>query len=126
MPGDFDTSAARALVHALSRRPQADLARRFHDLAYDLTRIREDAAPTPVELAAAPRLENWKIALDLGGPVLIGKVMGHPILGGRTIFISPVWAVDPNALAWARTLSRWYALGPPANARPAGTCSGPH
>lgn len=115
MIDDDDDSAARALIEALSRRPSAELVERLRSLAADLARICEGTGPTAEELAAAPRLQDWAIAIGGSDPVLIGRVVGHPILGDRTIVTSGVWALGP---AWARTLSRWYALGAPAKAAP--------
>ena len=115
---DDDASAARALVIALSRRPPANIAARLRNLADDLVRIREGTGPIVAELAAPPRLEDWSIAIAGGGPVLIGTVARHPILRERTIVTSGVWALDPHGPVWARTLSRWYALGAPAKAAP--------
>jgi hypothetical protein len=62
------------------------------------------------ELEDAPRLENWSIVTR---PVtaLKGLITGHPLLGdGRQAVTSEVYAIDASA-RWARTFSRFYALG---------------
>jgi hypothetical protein len=91
----------------------ADLCRRLRRLAHDLDRIGAGEAPSAAELAAAPRLEDWRVALTPAGLSLAGFVTAHPILGTKAIVTSPLWVVDP-ALSWARTLSRFYVLGAPA------------
>jgi hypothetical protein len=62
------------------------------------------------ELEDAPLLENWSIVTR---PVtaLKGLITGHPLLGDRRqVVTSEVYAIDASA-RWARTLSRFYALG---------------
>jgi len=118
MLDDDHVSALRRLIDALARRPSADLGMRMRSLAEDLARIRDGTAPTAEDLATAPRLESWAIGVRDGAPVLIGKVARHPVLGDRPIVTSCVWALDPHRTSWARTLSRWYALGTPAQAVP--------
>jgi len=116
----------RALIAMLSRRPTPDLVLRLCGLAVDIARVGEGSGPTAEELAQAPLLENWTVALALSGPVLTGDVVNHPQLGSRKIATSPVWLLDPDSLAWARTLSRFYRLGAPARARPANNRSDLH
>jgi hypothetical protein len=43
--------------------------------------------------------------------VLTGDVTGHPILGTAEVVTSRLCGIDASA-GWARTLSRWYHLGP--------------
>jgi hypothetical protein len=102
------------IVHALA--PDAitpDLTARLRALADDLDRIAAGHAPTPVDLAQAPLLVDWKLMLSWSGLCLVGFAAGHPLLGAKTIATSPLWVLDP-ALRWARTLSRFYKLGVPA------------
>jgi hypothetical protein len=91
-------------------RPPESLA----DIQHVLTRIAAGDAPTASELAGAPRLADWMPMRDPqnGLPVLFGQVTGHPRLGsGRWIRTSPLLAISPEA-GWARTVSRFYVLGP--------------
>lgn len=86
-------------------------ARLFHYLA---VLDRTEAGPSEADLAAAPRLDLWRPLLSPSGvPILGGHVTGHPLLGETTITTSPLIALDAD-VGWARTLSRWYALGTPA------------
>jgi hypothetical protein len=76
--------------------------------------------PRPPELAEAPRLENWHVAIvhmkrDADPlrmlSVLVGSVTGHPQHGGSvTIRTSQLIWLDRN-LQWARTRNRVYRLG---------------
>lgn len=76
--------------------------------------------PPPPELAQAPLLENWRVAIvHVKGDadplrllaVLAGSVTGHPQLGDtRTIRTSQLIWLDRNR-QWARTLNRVYRLG---------------
>lgn len=86
------------------------LTGRLRRLADDLDRVAAGVAPTAAELAQAPLLVDWRLAVLLSGLSLTGFVAGHPILGARTIVTSPLWVLDPD-LTWARTLSRFYRLG---------------
>ncbi|MCC4296620.1 DUF6634 family protein [Aurantimonas coralicida] len=84
------------------------------ELQRDIARIAEGTCPTPRYLSDAPVLEHWA----LGGrmqPCLTGEVYGHPRLrsGTRTI-TSQLHVFAPNH-GYARTLSRFYRLGPPAS-----------
>jgi hypothetical protein len=76
--------------------------------------------PSPLELAQAPLLENWRVAVvhikrDADPlcmlPVLVGRVAGHPQVGdSRTIRTSQLVWLDRNR-QWARTWNRVYRLG---------------
>jgi hypothetical protein len=65
------------------------------------------------ELDGAPRIENWSV---ITRPMLAlqGMVTGHPLLGDRNVVTSELYAIDRGA-GWARTLSRFYVLGTPAD-----------
>lgn len=78
-------------------------------------RLTAGAAPDRHELSAAPILSGWRRSLmPTVEPVLLGTVSGHPHLSGRrNVATSRVLALDPVD-GWARTLSRWYRLGAPA------------
>ncbi|GJE45422.1 DUF6634 family protein [Methylobacterium soli] len=80
-------------------------------LADDLERIAEGDGPTPEDLAGAPVLERWQADARVVRS-LVGIVGRHPILPpGRHVRTSEVYATDGRT--WARTLSRFYALGSP-------------
>jgi hypothetical protein len=88
-----------------------DLGRRLRALADDCDRLELGRPVSSLLLQKAPLLEDWVPAVTQGVQ-LIGHVTGHPLLGDRAIATSPVWFADPDHL-WARTLSRFYRLGPP-------------
>ena len=68
--------------------------------------------PKPEMLATAPRLDKWTTVREQGGLAcaLIGYVTGHPVLSNRWIGTSALCGLDRDR-KWARTNSRWYALG---------------
>jgi len=72
-----------------------------------------EAGPTVADLTSAPTIDEW-CPLRSGSHtvVLWGNVSGHPLLGRDTTTTSPLLAIDVEA-GWARTKSRWYALGRP-------------
>jgi hypothetical protein len=76
-------------------------------LADDLERMAM-FVPGDAELADAPLLADWDFSIravtNLGG-----TVVGHPLLGCRSIYTSEVFAIDAD-LRWARTFSRFYRL----------------
>jgi Family of unknown function (DUF6634) len=90
------------------------LTAKLRHLANDLDRIADKAAPAAAELLQAPLLVDWRLALGLSGLALTGFAAGHPLLGSKKIVTSPLWVLDPQ-LRWARTLSRFYRLGVPAD-----------
>jgi hypothetical protein len=95
-----------------------ELTARLRQLADDLDRIRMGGTPSKTELAVAPLITEWKVALTPMGISLIGFASGHPALGSRRIVTSPLWVVDPD-LRWARSMSRFYRLGERAFPAPA-------
>ncbi|TPK81160.1 DUF6634 family protein [Mesorhizobium sp. B2-4-17] len=90
---------------------QAD---RLVALAADLERVRRGAPPEAMADEEAPILDRWILAQRIV-PSLAGLSTGHPKLGGanRLIGTSDLWLLSEDR-TWARTLSRWYRLGRPA------------
>jgi hypothetical protein len=83
-------------------------------LADDMKEIR--AGVPPERLAAdPPTLERWMFA-NRPAPCLAGLSFGHPLLPGeaRPIATSDLCLIAEDR-SWARTLSRWYRLGRPAD-----------
>src|SRR3546814_6713866 len=78
--------------------PQENRLRRRLEAAREaLERIRKGEAPTPDELAAAPLLQFWIIAIDEPLAVLQGVVTGHPLLpDGEMIGTSPLIWLAPD------------------------------
>lgn len=84
-----------------------------------LSRYLRGQWPTEAEIAAAPRLENWRTivvrsVVTNGYEILLaGNCIGHPNLGDDQISTSPiVWLDRERRLA--HTMSRLYSLGDPA------------
>ncbi|MEF2074887.1 DUF6634 family protein [Consotaella aegiceratis] len=81
-------------------------------LVADLERIRNGVAPSRHELADAPLLDNWSLAMRLR-PCLTGQVDGHPTIArGRRSITSQLHLFAPHH-GYARSLSRFYRLGEP-------------
>jgi len=89
-----------------------DLGRRLRALADDCDRFERGRAVAAVMLQKAPLLTDWVPALTPQGVQLIGQVTGHPLLGDCAAAATPLWFADPDG-GWARSLSRFYRLGPP-------------
>jgi len=82
-------------------------------LADDVERIAANGGPTEADLGGAPVLDLYRTAV-CASYRLVGIVGGHPRLGdNRTIMTSPLFLIDPTG-GWARTWSRFYTLGRPA------------
>lgn len=80
-------------------------------LAADLRKLATGHPPEPGALSALPFLHGWG-ALKKPVICLTGKVYGHPRLAdGHVALTSEVFAID-RAQRWARTMSRYYELGP--------------
>ena len=78
-------------------------------------KLRAGWRPGPDLLNRAPRLYDWTFEETWPGHyVLMGAVVGHPLLCYLiTIHTSLLLGLDARNLAWARTISRFYALGEP-------------
>jgi len=72
-----------------------------------------DSGPSENDLAEAPMLTYWRPHVSRHGtPILWGMASGHPRLAKGWITTSQLVAIDVDQ-GWARTASRWYALGRP-------------
>lgn len=84
-------------------------------LVADIERIGSGASPEALAGREAPVLDRWVIGQRFV-PCLAGLSTGHPRLPGeeRLIGTSDLWLLSEDH-NWARTLSRWYRLGRPAD-----------
>ncbi|WP_274629028.1 DUF6634 family protein [Arvimicrobium flavum] len=87
---------------------------RLAALVADMERIHRGVPPEAMAGVDAPVLDRWVLAMRTV-PCLAGLSTGHPELVGenRLIGTSALWLLSKDH-AWARTLSRWYRLGRPA------------
>ncbi len=94
----------------------AHMHRKIRAARRSLVRLRAGWRPGPDTLEEAPRLENWRfLEVAPRAAVLVGTVIGHPRLGTRpNVSTSYLIGLDASRLTWARTLSRFYVLGEPA------------
>lgn len=88
---------------------------RLERLLADLRRIRDGMAPNTDDLASAPSIHHYGIGAR-SAMCLVGHVTGHPNVRGSLSVTSDLWVFAPE-LGWARTLSRFYALGKPVESR---------
>jgi len=93
-----------------------DLSRRLHALGDDCERLRLGRGVPTRLLDKAPLLQDWVPVSTPEGLKLIGYATGHPVHGNRMVMTTPLWWADPDG-NWARSLSRFYRLGPPADAK---------
>jgi hypothetical protein len=84
-------------------------------LLADMERIHRGFPPEVMASSEAPILDRWILASTMV-PCLAGLSTGHPRLVGenRLIATSDLWLLSEDR-SWARTLSRWYRLGRPAD-----------
>jgi hypothetical protein len=103
-----------SLIKDRSPSPQLDVEiNLLRELLRDLERVRVGQHPGRRVLDDAPVLENWETTVRTE-PCLTGIVHGHQrIRDRRTTITSQLWLLAPT-LGYARTLSRFYALGEPA------------
>jgi hypothetical protein len=97
--------------------PDADFVQEMERLAAlvaDVERIHRGVRPEVLAGDDAPILDRWILGQRLV-PCLAGLSTGHPELAGqnRLIGTSDLWLLSKDR-SWARTLSRWYRLGRPA------------
>ena len=84
-------------------------ADRLEQLARDIRSIAAGTGPLPSDLEAAPVLDAWELSWR-PMTTMIGTLIGHPRLADGPAHTTEIWAIDPHR-RWARTLSRYYALG---------------
>jgi hypothetical protein len=82
--------------------------RRRQRLLADLQRLSNGWRPSENDLASAPLLQDWYLALYPGSDdfCLCGRVSGHPRLPDGVITTSPIMAADFVAGGWARPQRR--------------------
>lgn len=96
--------------------PRRDIKREIEKteaLLTDLKRFANREFPTSRELEGAPLIDDYKIDI-MYRPALIGQAYNHPRLGITSVQTTELWAIAPT-LGWARTWSRFYRLGFPAD-----------
>lgn len=87
---------------------------RLRRLARDLERAQQGSHPSQRELDRAHFIDDWQFAYR-EEMCLVGIVKGHPeIDDGHFIRTSRLWLLSRTS-GYARTLSRLYALGRPAD-----------
>ena len=69
------------------------------------------AGPSDEDLMTAPTLDFWKAVIADDVPRLIGIAIGHPNFPMSEVYTSMLMFVSKDR-SYARTLSRWYRLGP--------------
>ncbi|MHA6299911.1 DUF6634 family protein [Devosia sp. CAU 1758] len=78
----------------------------------DWERLASGHSPSPEDLSNAPLLTDWEPRWTASGVMyLVGEVQGHPKLADGPCSTSLVLAADVRE-GWARTISRYYRLGP--------------
>jgi len=88
---------------------------RLAEMRDDLERLHAGWLPDERDLADAPSLSDWRSVTIFGArlPSLVGSIRNHPVLTGPSVLTSAVVAYDGACFAWARTISRIYALDRP-------------
>ena len=83
---------------------------RLRGLVQDLDDIRRGCHPDKVRLASCPTIQDWQ-GITRPDPCLTGIMFNHPtIADGRQGVTTGLWVLAPT-LGYARTLTRFYALG---------------
>jgi len=92
----------------------AEIVARLRRLAGDIERIIANGAPSDAEMAGAPIIDFYHFGIR-ATTGLAGVVSRHPLRSdGRLTMTSQLFAIDADA-GWARTWSRFYALGRPGD-----------
>lgn len=83
---------------------------RLKALVADLERLKLGIHPDPTLIEGAAYIRDWSLATR-SVTCLKGYIEGHPaIRSGRMAVTSDIWVWAPEE-GYARTLSRYYALG---------------
>ena len=85
----------------------------------EAAKIADGYVPTETDLLGAPLISNWIIAMRPGDPrpSLVGSITGHPTLGDTALSATSVVLAMSVDGGWARTVSRYYRLGPRAGTK---------
>jgi len=79
----------------------------------EAAKIADGYRPVEADLAGAPLISGWILDTDVRGMTrLVGSVTGHPVLGERDLISTSVVLAMSVTDGWARTVSRYYLLGP--------------
>jgi hypothetical protein len=78
----------------------------------DIDAVLAGLSPSEKLLADAPVIEGWSI-VPYQATCLSGWVSGHPTIRTGPLVSSQIYMLNPDQ-RWARTLSRFYRLGAPA------------
>ncbi|POO54309.1 hypothetical protein CPJ18_02070 [Agrobacterium rosae] len=93
---------------AADRTELTDLATKLRDLAFALDELNSVGAEG---IEASVSISEWTYAKRVV-PVLVGKMMGHPLIkNGNIGATTEIFYIDPVA-GLARSFNRWYRLGP--------------
>jgi hypothetical protein len=86
--------------------------RRLRGLVHALEDIRRGRHPDKAALTFFPKITSWR-TIPRPDPCLTGVMFNHPtIADGRQGVTTGLWVLAP-ALGYARTVTRFYALGRP-------------
>jgi len=102
-------------IQYLGGESPADVVAKLRQLADDIERIAANCAPSAAEMARAPIIDFYQFGVR-ATTGLAGVVSRHPKRpDGRLTMTSELFVIDTEA-GYARTWSRFYALGRPADA----------
>ncbi len=90
-----------------------EVMRRMRAMCDDLDAVLAGLPPSEKLLADAPVLQEWR-KVSYSALCLAGFVSGHPTIRSGPLVSSQLYMVDPEQ-KWARTMSRFYRLGTPAD-----------
>ncbi len=89
-----------------------EVMRRIRAMCDDIDAVLAGLPPSERLLADAPVLQGWR-KTSYPALCLAGFVSGHPTIRSGPLVSSQLYMVDPEQ-KWARTMSRFYRLGTPA------------
>ncbi|MEA1673988.1 DUF6634 family protein [Nitrospirillum sp. BR 11163] len=94
------------------KRSAIEMAGKYSRIARDLELFSQGISPSSAEISKAPLLNSYRITRR-EYDILAGKSYGHPLIEDGPIFTSQLIIFNRED-GWARTLSRYYRLGEPA------------
>lgn len=90
-----------------------EVMRRMRAMCDDVDAVLAGLTPSETLLADAPVIQGWS-TVPYEAICLSGWVSGHPTIRTGPLVSSQVYMLDLDR-RWARTLSRFYRLGTPAD-----------